>query len=291
MARNLESEFNEELYRSTYMDLTTMDDEQLRAHYVEYGKDEGRIAAFSSMRENFITYLKNEESVLEIGPFYCPVMTGGHVRYFDVLTKDQLIARATGLGLPTKDVPEIHFCSPNGDLSVVDDKFTAVVSSHCIEHQPDLIEHINQVSKCLLDGGRYYLMVPNKRFCFDSLLTESNLAEVLQANLEQRKVHTLASVIEHRALTTHNDPALHWANDNGSVGTPEEVAAKTKLAIQEYNDAQGGYVDVHAWQFTPDSFRDIFEALYSLEKIDMKIERVYQSPLGRNEFTAVLQKN
>lgn len=60
--------------------------------------------------------------------------------------------------------------------------------------------------------------------------------------------------------------------------------------MREFLAADGDYIDVHAWQFTPESFRLITQTLFDLGFIDMKPYRVYATPRPRNEFTAVLTK-
>lgn len=152
--------------------------------------------------------------VLEIGPYFRPVLVGNNVSYFDVRTTAELTERAELEGYPTEAIPTIGYVSPIGDLSVVDRKFDAVLSAHCIEHQPDFVGHLIKVGGLLNPDGRYYVIIPDKRYCFDNKLSETNIAQIISAHLEERKVHSPQSVIEHRALTTHNDPLRHWNNDN-----------------------------------------------------------------------------
>ena len=160
-------------------------------------------------RNAFVSLIPHTHSVLEIGPFAQPVLRGPHVRYVDVLSTEDLRKRAQSLGMDETKVPTISWVSNGSDLSVVNDTFDAVVSSHAIEHQPDFVRHLNQVAHLLKPNGRYYLLVPDHRYCFDHFLTPSTIAQVLGAHLEYRKVHSLSSVVEHRALTTHNDPARY----------------------------------------------------------------------------------
>src|SRR3979490_2427817 len=119
-------------------------------------------------RRRFIEGLDPGGSVLEIGPFYQPLVRGANVKYFDILDQQALIARARDIGQPPEGVPHIDFVSSRGHMGVVGDvKFDNVVSSHCIEHHADLIGHLNEVSQVLRPGGRYYLIVPDKRFMGD----------------------------------------------------------------------------------------------------------------------------
>ncbi len=217
-------------------------------------------------------------------------MNGRNVRYFDVLDRAGLLKRAAELGYPIVSAPKIDFVSPVGDLSVVDETFDAVVSSHCIEHQPDLVAHLAEVARILQPGGRYFVIVPDKRFCFDHFLGPSTAAGMVDAWKEKRKVHRLASVLEHRALTTHNDTARHWAGDHADPHHAASVPTRLVAAMAEHEAAGGGYVDVHAWQFTPASFREVMGVLAAIGLVGLICQRVYDTPFGSNEFTAVLRK-
>jgi hypothetical protein len=62
-------------------------------------------------------------------------------------------------------------------------------------------------------------------------------------------------------------------------------------AVAEYEAAQGGYVDVHAWQFTPRSFGSVIKQLHARKLSGLKIAQVYETPPGQFEFCAVLVKD
>lgn len=290
LSNTFEPEINVSLYKETYGDLAHLSDEDAFIHFDRQGRPEGRISSKAGSRESFLTLIQGAQSILEIGPFCAPVVSGNKVRYFDVLSSEKLVKRAKEIGYPIRNVPEIHFVSEKGDLGIVDERFDAVISSHCIEHQPDLVAHLQSVARILVSSGFYYLIIPNKLYCFDHCLAESTIAQVIQAHEEKRKVHTLSSLIEHRALTTHNDVVRHWQGDHVDNGYSESIAQRTKLAVEEYVRANGSYIDVHAWQFTPRSFRKVIKDLYDLGLTSLKPIRVYETPWGRNEFTAILQK-
>src|SRR5215471_4347254 len=258
MVENFPSEFDPVFYRASYPDLSKHSEEDLRLHYDTYGRQEGRCATSAVPREKFLSFITNYENALEIGPFNRPILSRPRVKYFDVLATEELKARAINLGQGPEGVPPIDFVSSSGSLKEVSPGFDVVVSAHCIEHQPDLIKHLCEVERLLCSGGCYCLIIPDCRYCFDHFLAPSNIADILDAHFEKRKKHTLASVIEHRALTCHNDPQRHWDGDSG----PQNLDAQTvNNAIREWQDADGAYVDVHAWQFTPQTFRQIVSLL------------------------------
>lgn len=276
-----------QFYKDLYPDLQSLNDRQLVLHYERFGANEGRIMHSLSLRENLIEYVHGlDVAKLEIGPFFNPLLTGAQVKYFDVLDQSGLVSRAKSLGYPTTKIPKkIHFVSSVGDLSEVKGKFGLVLSCHCIEHQPDFIRHIQGVEKILEPNGCYYLVIPDKRYCFDALLPCSKVSEVIEAFKEKRRLHPFSKVFEHRSCTTHNDSVKHWDGHHGVLSlTPGSLEGPEK----EFNDSNGGYIDVHSWQFTPDSFLLMINSLHSMNLIKLRVDLICGTPKNRQEFVVRL---
>lgn len=285
----LAPEFEALAYADANPDLQGMSDAQLREHYEAFGRKEGRTANRVRTRKEFVEQIAPGSAVLEIGPFANPMLTRAEVRYCDVLDQAAMRERARAIG-PEFDpdkVPFIHYVLGATGLDGIPDVFDAVVSSHSIEHQPDLVHHLQQVARRLKGvGGRYFVLVPDKRYCFDRLIAASTIAAVLEAHERRPGVHSLRSVVEHYALTTHNDAERYWTE-----GDPVHRvdADSVSNAIDQWRNSQGAYIDVHAWQFTPDSFVEIMRLLQQLGLSPFAVERLYPSRLNGNEFWAVLQ--
>jgi SAM-dependent methyltransferase len=229
---------------------------------------------------------------LEIGPFNAPKLRWPGVAYADVLDRQGLRDRALSLGLDPAPCPAIDFVTPAGDLGGIKGVFEAVFSAHCIEHQPDLVRHLRQVESILAPGGAYYLVVPDKRYCFDHYLPETTLADVCAAWAEKRMVHTPRAVLAHRLRTTHNDKLRHWLGLHGPdpyLGSVEELRREGALAEAERARA-GAYIDVHAWYFTPAGFRGAVHGLLDLGLMSLHPEAVHATALGAFEFFAILRK-
>lgn len=265
-----------------------MSKDELRLHWARHGESEGRQSSSAASRSGLLDLIEPRDDVLEIGPFTSPTCRGRRVKYFDVLDRPGLVERAHRIGISTEGAVDIDYVSPTGDLSVVGDgTFDVVVSSHCIEHQPDLIDHLNHVARVLRPGGHYLLMIPDKRYCFDHFIAETTVANVIAA--KGRRTHTIASVIEHRALTTHNDPARHWLGDHG-LQAIDDNPARAVEALVEFEAAAGAYIDVHAWQFTPSALRRLIRQLLALGLIDLDVAAVYSTVKNSHEFTAILRR-
>ena len=277
--------FDAGFYRDAYADLRSFPDDVLLEHFILHGIDEGRQACRDSTREGFASLLPTGRPILEIGPFANPFLRGPDVRYADALTTEQLRARATKLGLDPDGCPPISY--PTLDLRTIRDRFHAVLSCHCIEHQPDLVRHLQAVEGLLEPGGSYFLIIPDKRFCFDYFLPESTIADVMTAYARQSRVHELGKVIEHWSMITHNDSFRHWNGDHGALPITESRDG-VRRAIAAYEARPDGYIDVHAWQFTPRSFRMLVRIIAELGLSRLRLTAIHPTVRPRNEFCAVL---
>jgi hypothetical protein len=119
---------------------------------------------------------------------------------------------------------------------------------------------------------------------------ETSLDEIEQAHKEKRTRHSLKTVIEHRAFVSHNDAMRHWAGDHRDPHDESKRARLISVAEKEFASADGAYIDVHAWRFTPCSFLHILESLYDLNYTSMKPISVFNTPLGHLDFCAILEK-
>ncbi|MBS0557684.1 MAG: methyltransferase domain-containing protein [Proteobacteria bacterium] len=286
---DLPVEFDARIYRQANPDLLQFDDTSLERHYREYGRREGRLCSFVGDRSAFFSLVGMQGAILEIGPLANPSVRGPNVKYFDVLGTQALRAKARANQLDPDGCPEIDYVSDTGDLGVIDARFDAVVSSHAIEHQPDLVRHLYSVARILGANGRYFLAVPDKRYCFDHFICETTIADVLGAYAREAKLHEATSIVRHFVATTHNDSHRHWRGDHGEPAWKTDSGIVT-TALDHVAAMAGSYADAHAWQFSPDSFAELMSALHACSFSPFSLERVYSTLKGSLEFYAVLKK-
>ncbi len=286
-AQKLPLEFEADFYRSRYEDLAAMTAEEAERHFEMFGRQEGRLASPAALRTHLIGLLPQDVLSLEIGPGANPVLAGELVSYFDVLPPEATREWARIVGKDPAGVPDVTHNSPQGDLSVIPGTFDLVLSSHCVEHQPDLLGHLNSVSERLRSGGHYVFLVPDYRFCFDALRPVSSLGEVIEAHLQGRKFHSLAHRIDFTLMITHNDAGRHW---NGDHGAPLGRLEAIRHEIDVWKRKEDHYVDTHAWTLTPNVMRQILTFSRQLGLLDLKLLRVYDTPRNVQEFAVVLEK-
>ena len=243
-------------------------------------------------RKKFINKLNTNIKgfMLEIGPYHSPVLTGENVFYFDIFDSKTLREKAiNNLNMTDANVPEkIHYVDPFGDLNIVDKKFQLVFSAHNIEHQIDLVQHLLDVEKLLDKGGKYYLVIPDKRYCFDHFIGLTPISEVLATHWQKPKRHSLQTVLS-KCEATHNYPARHWKNEDGlPTFTYDKDCFESK---RKMFFASNEYIDTHKWRFTPESFGGIINTLNEMNLISLSVEKIYDTQKDTFEFFVVLTKN
>ena len=301
--------------------MNNFSDDVLREHYKRFAVEQGHSTCFYDRRECLHEFLQKEINnrtlkALEIGCGGFPFLRGESVKYFETLSTNELKEQYIKIRRTTDYFPkEFDFVSPTGDLSVINETFDIVFSSHVIEHCPDLVEHFHGVSKILNKGGVYILVVPDKRYCFDYYNSESTIMEVIDAFANERKIPRLADLISSTYTCTHNDAVLHWLGEHGKPFSCRDISRDNDaklMFIGEYffDDYKGSfqekilhlidkyaeaielnkYISAHNWRLTPDNFRYILDVLNELHFIDLKIFRLCHTIWGRQEFTAMLEK-
>lgn len=282
------SAFDPTTYRALHSDLWYLDDHALRDHYARVGRKEGRRSHVLPNRAALVAIVADAKSILEIGPSTRPLVTGPNVRYFDVVDVGEDLRQAGRVDDPAAAAPKIDYLSPTGDLGIVDRTFDIVISSHSIEHQPDLVGHLQHVDALLKPGGFYVVLAPDKRYCFDHFIPESSIGDVIEAAAERRSLHSLRSLVNQDVLTTHNEPVRHWAGDHGDKSRVMARNIETALELYVMSLANDTYVDRHAWQFTDESFETIIRLLNELNLISLPVLQVYPTTAAQHEFWAVL---
>lgn len=280
--------FDIDFYTQNNKDLSKLSTIEIQNHYYTKGLKEGRLCSQGQIRSSYNKLPEIFEKCLEIGPFDNPLLIGKNVDYFEILQYDQLVERAKMLNRNYENIPRnIKWINRIGDLSIINDKYDLVLSSHVIEHSIDLIEHLKNVEKLLNSGGFYICIIPDKRFCFDHFINQSTMGDVIERHVKKNTNHTLKSYIEASCLTTHNDANLHWSGEHGQIELKD-----FQQKIEEYDNLikSGKYIDIHAWQFTPDSFRDIIVNLNHSKLINLEIDRLYYTLKYNNDFITILKK-
>jgi hypothetical protein len=270
------------------------------------------------------------KSALEIGPLHAPICRrpASDVKYLDAFTTQELRDHYTSD--PNVDAAAIvdvdYVWRGERYEALIRERFDSVVTSHNIEHMPCLVDFLDNLEAVLKPGGKVYLAIPDKRYCFDHYKSESSISDVLDAFILGKKTLSASALVRQALLVTHNESMRHWAGDHGEpaildpseferrsdriLGDEDRIPAgspvgKSSRAGGEMPSGRGMFDrlrqlynlnssahtgDQHAWVFTPGSFAEIMFLLNRLGLSGLAIERLHPTDFGSHEFYVVLCK-
>jgi SAM-dependent methyltransferase len=225
---------------------------------------------------------------LEIGALSSPQVTHdeGDIIYVDHVDTETLLKKYG----PDQSVDKskiVHVDAVWGAQSLQEcigatKKVDYVVASHVIEHVPDLITWLAEIHSILRVDGSLRLAIPDRRYTFDILKTETQLQDVLEAYLRRARAPLPRQILEHFGLARIVDCAAAW---NGTLNLAKlKPIHGWKEAIHYAQDAIANqtYHDSHCWIFTPVSFANLCIEMAEQDLLRFACEYHIETP--RNEF-------
>ncbi|HWX65568.1 MAG TPA: methyltransferase domain-containing protein [Rhodanobacter sp.] len=217
-------------------------------------------------KERIRSLIDREGMGLEIGPSFnptAPKSEGYRVHTVDHMDRAGLMEKYQGHNVNVAAIEEVDYIWAGGslaDLIGAKTHYDWIIASHVVEHLPDLIGFIKDCQKLLRPGGILALAIPDKRFCFDYLRWPSSTGDLIQAHLDSRKMHTPGQIFDAFSKIAKLGEAISW--ERGRVGEIAFLHADEfgPQMLKTYLDERE-YTDIHAWVFTPSSFRLIFHEL------------------------------
>ena len=212
-------------------------------------------------RKDVITALIDKKGLgLEIGPSINPIARksdGYNVHIVDHLSQFDLKEKYLDHGVALDNIEPVDFIWKGEPLRELVNNglvYDWIIASHVIEHVPDLIQFIRDCQSILKPGGLISLAIPDKRFCFDVLRFPTSSGAMVQAFLEKRVRHTPGQVFDSFAFASTLDGKTSW--EDGRAGQLQWLHAHGYGGLALKNSLESDdYVDLHAWVFTPSSFR------------------------------------
>jgi len=223
---------------------------------------------WSLRQEIALAYIDPTGRGLEIGPAFQPLAPkamGFDVTILDHAPTDAIRAKYAALGLDQPRVDLIEdvdavWTGGSYDVPGLNPPYDWIVAAHVIEHTPDPIGFMLDLSGLLAPGGRLVLVIPDKDFTYDHHRPLSTPGQMLDAHLNPSDWATPGMVLDHFAFHVTRGSEIAWHRESApaefrSTYTLEHAVAETKSVID------GAALDIHRWVFNPENFRFAFDAL------------------------------
>ncbi len=134
------------------------------------------------LRRSFLLkHIKLSRKGLEIGPYDYPTIfkSEADISYLDWKTRAQLIAECHSQD-EIGSIPEIDYIvASNNYMQYVPDKFDYIIANHVLEHIPNLIQWLSNITEMLNPEGVLFLALPDKEFTFDKYRPNTTLSHLL----------------------------------------------------------------------------------------------------------------
>ena len=236
---------------------------------------------------------------VEIGPLASPLVDkeAGDVRYIDRASTDEVKKWYSRVNDP--DILDINNIVPIdyvwGDNSLAEatghsNHFDYCIAAHVIEHVPDLIGWLKEISTILKAGGIAAFSVPDRRFTFDFLRPETTVADLVEAYLLKKRKPSIRHIFDHFSSFAEINIDDAWKSDfDGMSLTPSKGLTEVFEICQDAleNDK---YIDSHCWVFTSSTFISLLKALNEMNLFDFKICRFFGVEENNHEFVIQLEK-
>lgn len=234
---------------------------------------------------------------LEIGPLCNPTMTktecNGCVWYVDHVSTEELREKyQNDSSVFLENLVHVDFVWGKNSLPelVNNHQYDYVIASHVIEHVPDMIGWINEISEVLKDNGILSLAIPDKRYSFDLLREISTPGMIIEAYLRHKRRPGPSEIFDHVALARTVDVVSAW---NGTIDKSNlEQSHNFQIAFDIARDSftSEHYHDVHVNVFTPESFLNLLEMFIKLDLIDFQVVDFYNTFPYTLEFFIMLER-
>ncbi len=231
----------------------------------------------------------------EIGPLQHPIVTKAESRVLYVDHTDTQSLRRKYEADPNVDVHEIVPVDIVwGEVSLAEalgpgHRLGYVLASHVIEHVPDLIGWLEEVRAVLQPGGRLNLAVPDRRFTFDYLRQETQLADVLAAYLAKARRPQPREIIDFLTNFTPIDIRDAWNGQLQKAALRPIHPVEGAIAVAR-SALNGEYHDVHCWVFTPITFARLFQRLAEAGLLNLACAGFHDTAEFTFEFFVSLQE-
>ena len=240
---------------------------------------------------------------LEIGPLASPRVRKdeGPVRYVDHASAAELRQKyGTNQGMRDRldEIVEVDYVlgatTTIAEAVASDAPFDYVIAAHVIEHIPDPVGWLEDLTHVLRPGGILSLIIPDKRYCFDINRSLTEVSDLVDANLRGLRQPSFRQAYDFysKAIGGTVDTAAVWAGTaDYSLAVREDfddpdVAALDACRHMQISDE---FVDVHCHVFTPDSFLGLVEKLARLDLIDYEVAAFVPTQPNNFEFYVSLR--
>jgi methyltransferase family protein len=229
---------------------------------------------------------------MEVGAFDLPMVDPAEalVKFADYSPTQELRARAALHPHHSAEfVVDVDYVLRDVGWAAVPHDFDWICASHVIEHVPNMIGWLQTLSTKLNDNGVLFLVIPDKRYTFDIHRPETSLGKILVDYYYDRRAARVEDIFDAMYYSDTVDPVSAWTGviRSGERSTPVDI----HTVLERTFASMATYIDLHCNVFTVFSWREILQAVVTLQLIPFVIEEIGDVERNDIDFHCVLRKS
>lgn len=239
------------------------------------------------------------KKVLELGALDMPTfeVNEAHVDYMDYYSDAEFKGMATkgGLSRPLKSLVSVnHVVKDKYFAGRINERYDLIIAAHVIEHIPDPIAWLAELSDLLTPSGYIFLAIPDRRYTLDYLRRESSPIDLMRSfksNARLPDVYAVADFYFYKRNINGRDvwrnPA-HVSKELGELSpTLPEAFAKAERSLASGSE----HVNIHCNVFSYPTFAELWKGISQTGLLHLDLDTIADVQRDGNEFWALLGKS
>lgn len=237
-------------------------------------------------------------STLEVGAMDMPTFYPDEaaIAFMDYYSDEEFasLAKAGRLSRPLESLMPVSVVAKDKYFaSKIDRRFDLILAAHVIEHVPDPISWLNELSALLTDDGAIFLAVPDRRYTLDYLRPLTTPFGLLRAHDDDATtpdLYTAADFYFNKRSVSAKDA---WAGGEGLAQKLAAAECTMRAAVERARYALSGpaaHVNIHCHVFSGDTFALLWRSLEGGGYVNLRLEQLVDVQKDGNEFWALLRR-
>lgn len=232
---------------------------------------------------------------LELGPLTSPIISKeeADIYYLDHMSVEDMKVKYKHEPVELDKIVPIDYVLHEKGLrhTVGRQRFDYVLASHVIEHIPNVVGWLEDISHILKPGGMLSLVIPDKRYTFDITRRITTPSEIIGAHVDGLQKFSSAMVYDFASHCVEAvDSGEAWREPAAVMKQPKRWTLEESYKMAIKNRQPDAYVDCHCYVFTPTSFLEVIARLMEHGLLDYEVDHMIETQPGELEFYVGLRK-
>lgn len=236
--------------------------------------------------------------VLELGALDMPTFENyeADIDYMDYYSDDEFkeMASKGGLSRPLETLVSVkHVVKEKHFANRINDRYDLIIAAHVIEHIPDPLSWLAELSDLLTPRGFIFLAIPDRRYTLDYLRRETTPVDLIRNFKNNTKLPDIYSIADFYFYKRNINGREVWQNPeiiSEKINEPSPTLLEALAKAERSLISGSEHANVHCNVFSYSSFAELWKAIAQTGVVDLELDLLADVQRDGNEFWAFLRK-